>query len=184
MGKTCTKCGEEKELSEFTRDKYSKNGYTSQCKLCRNIQNIAIRIIRKTQEPWYNSYRGSKERCNSSKHIQYKDYGGRGIRNYLTLNDVKKLWFRDKAYLMKKPSIDRENNDRDYELSNCRFIELKINSSKEKIKPILQYTLKGKFIKQWKSITDARIEYGDSIKACLMKKTKKTYGFIWRYLYV
>ncbi len=182
--KICTKCNKEKEISEFTKDKYSKTGYTSHCKSCRNIKNIANRIIRKIQEPWYNSYRASKERCNSSNHIQYKDYGGRGIKNYLTLEQVKKLWFRDKAYNMKKPSIDRKDNDGNYEYGNCQFIELKINSAKEKIKPILQYDLDGTFIKKWKSITSARIIYGDSIKSCLSKKTKKAYGFIWRYIYV
>ena len=38
------------------------------------------------------------------------------------------MWFRDKAYLMKKPSIDRINSKGDYELSNCRFLELSENS--------------------------------------------------------
>ncbi|EGT3606922.1 hypothetical protein FKF97_10995 [Clostridium perfringens] len=36
MEKVCKKCNIKKELSEFNRDKYSKDGYTSICKYCRS----------------------------------------------------------------------------------------------------------------------------------------------------
>ena len=36
MKKICKKCGEEKELEEFSKDKYSKDGFTDSCKECRN----------------------------------------------------------------------------------------------------------------------------------------------------
>ena len=32
--KICSKCGKEKEISEFRHDKYSKDGYTTRCKYC------------------------------------------------------------------------------------------------------------------------------------------------------
>lgn len=34
--KTCTKCGQEKELTEFNKDKYSLDGFTYACRMCRN----------------------------------------------------------------------------------------------------------------------------------------------------
>ncbi len=46
----------------------------------------------------------------------------------MTVEDFRILWFRDKAYLMKKPSIHRINNDKGYTKSNCKFIELSENS--------------------------------------------------------
>ena len=49
------------------------------------------------------------------------------VKNFLTLNDLEYLWFRDKAYLMKQPSIDRIDSSKNYTLKNCRYIELKEN---------------------------------------------------------
>lgn len=36
--KVCCKCGEEKPVSEFHKDKNSSDGYTYQCKACRNAK--------------------------------------------------------------------------------------------------------------------------------------------------
>ena len=36
--KICSKCNVEKNLSDFGKDKYSKDSYTSACKTCRNKQ--------------------------------------------------------------------------------------------------------------------------------------------------
>jgi len=34
MTKTCTKCGAEKDVSEFNKDNQKKDGYRSSCKVC------------------------------------------------------------------------------------------------------------------------------------------------------
>lgn len=44
--KVCTKCGEEKALSEFSRDKYKKSGYKSCCLACDKISNLRWRASR------------------------------------------------------------------------------------------------------------------------------------------
>ena len=62
--------------------------------------------------------------------------------------DGKFLWNRDKAYLMKKPSIDRINNDGNYTRENCQFIEHGDNISKAHSIPVFQFDLKGNFIKE------------------------------------
>ena len=66
-------------------------------------------------------------RCNNPGHTSYRWYGGKGIQNFLTLDDLKMLWHRDKATQMRKPSVDRLNSDGHYELDNVRFIELSQN---------------------------------------------------------
>jgi hypothetical protein len=76
-------------------------------------------------------------RCQNQKCKCYGVYGGKGIKCLLTLKDLKRLWIRDKAHLLKKPSIDRKNRYGNYEYSNCQFIEMSdniIKSNKERIK--------------------------------------------------
>lgn len=87
--------------------------------------------------PWYLVRRNAQQRCNNPNATGYKNYGGRGIKFFITLEELKQLWFRDKAFEMKHPSIDRIDNNGHYTFENCRFIELSENikkSHKSKIK--------------------------------------------------
>ena len=84
--------------------------------------------------PWYYSYSAAKQRCTNKNNRKYPIYGGRGIKFLMTPEDFKLLWFRDKAYLMNKPTIDRKDSNKNYCFDNCQFIEHKINSMKRKIK--------------------------------------------------
>lgn len=83
----------------------------------------------KKTEPWFFTWQSVKRRCNYPKARGYKHYGGRGIKNYLSKEQIKILWFRDKANKMIKPSIDRIDRNAHYTFDNCRFIEFHINSA-------------------------------------------------------
>ena len=83
----------------------------------------------KIKYPWVDCYYNARLRCNNPANKDYCYYGGRGIKFLMTIEDLKTIWLRDKAHLMKKPSIDRINNDGNYHLNNCRFIELRKNSA-------------------------------------------------------
>ena len=134
--------------------------------------------------PWKFYHNKIKTRCENPKSDKFKYYGGKGIKNQLTIEDVKFLWFRDKAYLMKKPSIDRIKSDKNYTLDNCRFLEMEINRINGHKKPILQFDLKGNFIKEWESIIEVEkiLKISSSCICCNLKdKTKKSHSFIWKY---
>lgn len=161
--KTCTKCKIEKELKEFSNNRWMKDGKNLWCKICVKIKNKNLyqnnkdRIIESTKKyykqhiykcrkrnreaylsmminkPWMSSYRHAKERCNNPNCEKYPRYGGRGIKFLLTKEEVKKLWIRDKGWLLNRFSIDRKDNDGNYEYKNCQFIELVDNCKKQKV---------------------------------------------------
>ena len=63
--------------------------------------------------------------------------------------------------------------------------ETSISKRVEKVKkPVLQYSLEGKFVAEWSSIKEAaeslNVQGGD-IPACCKGKNKSAHGFIWRY---
>lgn len=77
---------------------------------------------------WYNM----KSKCNNEKDSCYKYYGARGITVCDEWkNDYYKFknWAFDNGYDEKAPrgkcTIDRINNDGNYEPSNCRWVDMK-----------------------------------------------------------
>lgn len=135
----------------------------------------------KLSEPWRATLQSIKNRCGRiGKYINRKCL--------ITADELKILWFRDKAYLLKSPSIDRIDNERDYTFENCRYIERRDNSRlgthTHKNKRIGQYK-DGALIATYESAKKASEETGlclSTIYHTVGGRYKKTEGFMWRYL--
>lgn len=82
------------------------------------------RLARIEKKPWLATRSFILARC--SNHPRYY---GKGIKNFLTIKDLEYLWFRDKAFTMERPSIDRINPVGNYILDNCRYLEWKDNKA-------------------------------------------------------
>ena len=78
--------------------------------------------------PWRKTLWNARQRCNNHKNRDYKYYGAKGIKCLLTADDCELLWIIYDAGSMQHPSIERINNFGSYELTNCKFIERKVNS--------------------------------------------------------
>ena len=131
--------------------------------------------------PWLKHLKSANSRCNNPKDKSYKYYGGRGIKCLLTKEDVKKLWFRDKADNLKYPSIDRKDSNKDYTFNNCRFIEFEKNCM-NKPNEILQYDLDGNFIREWLNAREIKrvLGFDDSnIRKIVRNNTQYGYNFYW-----
>jgi hypothetical protein len=112
------------------------------------------------------------------------EYGN--VKMLITKDELKQLWFRDKAYLMKHPSIDRINSDGDYEISNCRYMENKDNADRprdEQKIPVVQCSISGDPIREFDSINDAVTILGlrkSGISKAVHGKLKTYHGHTWR----
>ena len=135
--KVCTRCKKLKDIEEFClyRTGTNKGKRTSHCHSCMQVYNKRWRDSHRAQEtrrthkyrkdcPWAATYSSIITRCYDKTHKYYK----RGIRTFLTLKNLKTLWFRDKGYNMKRPSIHRIDNNGNYNMDNCQYIELSDNS--------------------------------------------------------
>jgi len=94
---------------------------------CRKYMRFYMRK-KIEKEPWIRVFYNIHTRCTSPKHRAYRWYGLKGIKNRITMAEVKKLWLRDKAAEMTRPSIDRLDSSKDYTFKNCRFIEQSENT--------------------------------------------------------
>ena len=81
-----------------------------------------------------------RERCYRVKHSAYNRYGGRGIKVCDEWKDF--VAFRDWAYLngyAEKLTIDRIDNDGNYEPNNCRWVSYKQQENNKSSNRIVEY---------------------------------------------
>lgn len=84
-----------------------------------------------------------------------------------------------------KPIINhKDENKQNNFFSNLEWCDVNYNNRYSKAKKILQFDLKGNFIKEWKCVRDIVRELGfniECITGCCSRKYKTSHGFIWRY---
>jgi len=108
------------------------------CRVCQRLRRrgydktekyIELRKIRFNKSPWLLHYHAAKKRALRKNGRYYK----RGLVFELTKQFVKKIWFRDKADKLEKPSLDRYYGNIGYTKENVRFIEWEENKKRKRI---------------------------------------------------
>ncbi len=178
MYKICNKCGVSKLLSEFRKFKSqfkSRIYYRGECRVCEKVladQNKEkYRLIREQNKeeikrkrdefhekyPWRRNLASAKQRCTNPKKRGWNRYGGKGIKFQLSDEDGKYLYYRDKAYLMDIPTLDRKDSNDNYTLENCQFLEKTTHDLKTQREnsfqciKITQLDESNKVMKRWSS---------------------------------
>ncbi len=105
--------------------------------------------------PEYNSWLSMNARCNNVSMHAYSDYGGRGIK-------ICDRWSGDNGFVnfyadmgnkpTPKHTLDRINNNGNYEPSNCRWGTAKQQSRNRRSNHIIEYNGESFCIGEWREI--------------------------------
>src|ERR1035437_7038507 len=112
--KHCNSCNLDKELTEFGKDKYRSDGFTSKCKQCRNIVYKKYRkshpemqkTINERSKVWRKEYYSDPARKRKYKDLELKKTFGIGIDEFDKMlhnqNGVCDVCYRDEKIIRNK----------------------------------------------------------------------------------
>lgn len=127
------------------------SGNTKSCG-CLHRELSAARGDGRSREKLYRIYWGMKTRCEDTKSQYYYLYGGRGIKICDEWQDYTKFreWAISSGYDPKSNrTIDRIDNNGNYEPSNCRWATPKQQARNRRTNVWLEYDGKRMCIKDW-----------------------------------
>lgn len=111
----------------------------------------------------YSIHSNMLQRCENPKNKSYKNYGGRGIRVCDEWHDVFAFykWATESGY-QPNLTIERIDNDGNYEPNNCRWATIKEQSNNRRNNHFLDFNGETHTISEWSEITDIPREVIDA----------------------
>lgn len=122
----------------------------------------------------YNCWHDMKRRCNNENATNYYNYGGRGIVvcdewNRSDSFPIFREWALDNGY-SDELTLDRRDNDGNYEPSNCRWVDYSIQNKNKRVRKenksglqgITWWEEKGKWTPLFPSVPNGRQGYKGS----------------------
>lgn len=143
-------------LTSVINNKTKSCGCFSKEIACKNGKNNTKHNLVKSSE--YKTWRAIKARCLNPKNPAFHNYGGRGITICdRWLNSFENFLEDMGRKPSKNHSIDRINNNGNYELSNCKWSSKKEQSNNQRINKIVTYNEKTQTLRQWSE--ELKIDY-------------------------
>lgn len=138
----------------------SSNLKTGQIQSCGCFQRERMSQRSKTHgmtgTPTYRTWRNMVNRCTYAKHEHFPRYGGRGIK-------ICKRWMKFESFLAdmgERPAgmtIERKNQDGDYEPTNCIWATQKDQMRNTRSSRLISFNGQTKTLAQWSE--DLKINY-------------------------
>lgn len=145
--------------TSIVRADHLRAGITSSCGCAASeqiiLRNIASAKHRLCDTRTYKSWQSMRTRCLNKRSDQYPDYGARGIT-------VCSRWESFEAFLEdmgERPdghSIDRIDNDKGYEKSNCRWATMRDQENNKRNNVLLEFKGRNMTIAEWSRETGIR----------------------------
>lgn len=107
---------------------------------------------------YYNTWSNMKQRCLNPKNHKYKNYGGRGIKiceEWMNIVGFSQ-WAIENGW-QEGLSLDRIDNNGNYEPSNCRWVSVSENSKKKsttKISDKTAHEIRQRREENWDSLAE------------------------------
>jgi hypothetical protein len=105
----------------------------------------------KTGTREYRAWYSIKRRCNTSSYCNYKNYGGRGITVCDRWKDSFENFYADMGDAPEGTSIDRIDNNGNYEPSNCRWATDKEQRRNMRTNHMITFSNKTQCVADWAS---------------------------------
>lgn len=188
--KKCSKCGEFKSLSEFYKNRTTKDKFDYYCKSCVNKS-------RKTKSGLITRIYDSQKSSSKLRGQNPPDYDKKTFIKWILKQPMfEKLFinWKDSNYdKMLRPSIDRKKDNLSYTIDNIQLMTWKENDDKAnddkrsgklhiKHKPVIQYDKKGNKIAEYISTREANRMTGIYHISATCRGVRKTAGgYKWKF---
>lgn len=197
--KICTKCKQSRKITEFYKDKKSKDKLDYVCKYCKHKDNKEWKRTKHGMitEIYHSQLLSSKTRKHNPPTYTKQELE-EWIYNKSTFATMYAVWIKSNYNTDLKPSIDRLSDDIGYSFENIQLMTWGENRKKAEIdhmtgklkrgtsstKAVQQFDLNGVFIKEYVSQQEAsrqnNLSQGNIAMVCVGKR-KKTGGFVWKF---
>lgn len=146
-------CGNERDMNAG----YVVTGQVQSCGCLQRERKIASRLshghtINGKRSPEYNSWTGMVQRCTNPNNPRWNRYGGRGIKVSERWRAAFESFLLDMGPRPKGTTLDRVDNNGNYELSNCRWAEPRDQSNNTNITLKLEYQGSVKPASEWSRV--------------------------------
>lgn len=103
-----------------------------QLNLTTNTTTKYVQGVASAKHPLYSTWVGMRSRCYDPSNVSFKYYGTKGVTVCKRWRDSFKLFVEDMGDRPIGYSLDRINSSGNYELSNCRWADIKTQNNNKR----------------------------------------------------